>query len=344
MKMRDGMTDSPMRIAVGFDTSAYTTSAAAVDQGGNVLVDVRRGLQVKAGERGLRQSQALFQHIGNLPVIVDELFGRLREDQPGTQIVATAVSTRPRSVEGSYMPVFLAGMNTARAVAAALGVSCFEFSHQEGHIAAASGSAEGLVNGLAFHLSGGTGEILETEGCRSEGIVGGTRDLSFGQLIDRTGVACGLGFPAGAQLDRIAVENRERTAWHMSGRNRRVFEKPRLGEIRVKGSYANLSGIETSCQKAVSEGVPVEELAPELFFRIADAIRQMILSAAEETGRRQICLVGGVAASRFLRKELTEMPVGKNVRILFGEPALSPDNAVGIARLGMRKFLGNRDD
>ncbi len=149
-----------------------------------------------------------------------------------------------------------------------------------------------------------------------------------------------MGFPCGAEMDRIALENRDRTKWRWSGRGKRVFEKPYLGSIRVKDSFANLSGIETACQKAAAE-FPPEEVIPELFFRISDAVVQMLLKAQEQTGLNEAVLVGGVSASRFLREELQRAMKDQNLRILFGDPVLSSDNAVGIARLGMRQYLSD---
>ncbi|MBR2778811.1 MAG: O-sialoglycoprotein endopeptidase [Firmicutes bacterium] len=326
-------------VFLGVDTSAYTTSAAVVDKEGRVLADVRRLLDVKKGERGLRQSQALFQHINNLPEVIKETFEAVRrEGTENRRIAAVAASTRPRPEEGSYMPVFLGGASMASGIASSLNAAFYEFSHQEGHIAAAAGALDGDETRLAFHLSGGTGEILVIRGCRAEKIAGGTLDLSFGQLLDRTGVALGMSFPCGAEMDQIAMAHRDRIAWRISGRGHRVFENPVLGDIRVRDTYANLSGIETSCQKAAASAEP-EVIIPELFFRVSDAIAEMLRAAADRTGLREVILVGGVAASRFLREELQQAAARRNLHIRFGEPALSPDNAVGIARLGMQRYF-----
>ena len=58
---------------LGIDTSNYTTSAALADGDGNIIVNLKRLLPVKEGERGLRQSDALFAHTKNLPLIMGEL-------------------------------------------------------------------------------------------------------------------------------------------------------------------------------------------------------------------------------------------------------------------------------
>ena len=145
---------------IGIDTSNYTTSVAAFDGRGGI--DYARLLPVKQGELGLRQSDAVFAHIKSLP----ELSGRLFSDLSGA-IAAVGVSTRPRAVEGSYMPCFMVGYSHAKMLSDALGVPLVEVSHQQGHVAASLWSAGRLDlmerPHLAWHLSGGTTELLLVE-------------------------------------------------------------------------------------------------------------------------------------------------------------------------------------
>ena len=140
--------------ALGIDTSNYTTSAAVFDGSGGY--NAGRLLEVRPGELGLRQSDALFQHIKHLP----GRFAELQAEGWLTGLSAVGASTRPRAVEGSYMPCFLAGEGQGRTLADALGVPFYAVSHQQGHIAAAAWSAGRLElldrPMLAWHLSGGT--------------------------------------------------------------------------------------------------------------------------------------------------------------------------------------------
>ena len=177
--------------ALGIDTSNYTTSAAVFDGSGGY--NAGRLLEVRPGELGLRQSDALFQHIKHLP----GRFAELQAEGWLTGLSAVGASTRPRAVEGSYMPCFLAGASQGQSLAHVLGVPFYAFSHQQGHLAAAAWSAGrmDLLDRpfLAWHLSGGTTELLRAEpegdgvAVRAE-ILGGTTDISAGQLIDRPGL------------------------------------------------------------------------------------------------------------------------------------------------------------
>lgn len=90
-------------------------------------------LRVASGERGLRQSDGVFQHVRNL----GEIMPALMADADRAKIKAVAVSTRPRPEQDSYMPVFLAGKTAAITLANALDVRLIELSHQQGHVRAA---------------------------------------------------------------------------------------------------------------------------------------------------------------------------------------------------------------
>ena len=297
---------------LGLDTSNYTTSVALFD--GETGVNLGRLLEVRPGELGLRQSDALFQHVKHLPQLLEQLeIGDIR---------AVGASTRPRAVEGSYMPCFLAGESQGRGIAAALGVPFYAHSHQQGHLAAATWSAGrmDLLNApfLAWHLSGGTTELLLV---RPEGtsvtaeIIGGTSDLSAGQLIDRTGVLLGLPFPAGKALDGLYTQAD-------------TCYEPR---VKLKDLTFSLSGMENQVKALAEEGEKPANIAR---FAI-DAVSNVVWRATQEAQQRYLGLPvlcsGGVASNSQLRAGLTKL-----CGAIFAEPRYSTDNAMGTAVLTWR--------
>jgi N6-L-threonylcarbamoyladenine synthase len=246
---------------LGIDTSNYKTSAALVSAEGRVLCDRRRFLDVPEKERGLRQQNALFQHVLHLPELLEDLFSE--SGVTSGDILAVSVSTRPRPVEGSYMPVFLAGEGTARSLAAALHVPLIRTSHQEGHIRAAAQSSgmEIPERMISFHFSGGTTEAVlldQTKRKRQEAgwyqKVGGTEDLAAGQVLDRIGVQLGFPFPCGQYLDQLALE--------MDGCRIPDHELFRLSSIRCKDGFVHFSGLETDCSRRINRilGMDDQEL------------------------------------------------------------------------------------
>ena len=316
------------RAVIGLDTSCYTTSCAAVTAEGEIIASCRKLLPVAAGERGLRQSEAVFAHVRQLPGLMEELAAHTR----GTEIAAVCASRTPRDAEDSYMPVFQVGDAQARSLAAVLGVPCFASTHQRGHIYAArvgSGIAPGDL--LAVHLSGGTTEVLSLRG-EDLTLLGGTADLHAGQLVDRAGVAMGLPFPAGPYLEELARKGRSAAKLPVS------MEKDSLA--------AHLSGAETQVQRWIKAGeTSREDIAREIYDFLARPVARLVLGAAEKTGIGQALIAGGVASSALFRELLTSR-VGKqdpSLRVCFGRPEYSGDNAVGAALIGAEKWRRQHD-
>ena len=308
-----------MHAYVGVDTSCYTTSVASVDEYG-IVSDLRTVLSVKQGERGLRQSDGLFQHVRNLETLMPELMKQLG----GAELRGVCVSARPRPNEDSYMPVFLAGKMCAASVAAARKVPLLTASHQEGHVRAALHGNEALMGRpfLGMHISGGTTEVFLVDEAFGISLLSGTEDLHAGQFVDRTGVAMGLRFPCGKQLEALAGS----------------FD-PAAGFVKlpaiVREGVCSFSGVETRMQALLKAGADHAELAYAAYDCMARTFVKMLCHAMEQTGVTRALLAGGVASSPLLRTLLQERmhKLDANAALYFGESALSSDNAVGAALL-----------
>ncbi len=298
---------------LGLDTSNYTTSTALFD--GADGYQLGRLLDVEAGSLGLRQSDALFQHVKRLP----ELFDRLRREGRLEDIAAVGASVKPRWVEGSYMPCFLAGETAGRILADTLGVPFFPCAHQQGHIAAVAwgaGRLEMLDKPLlAWHLSGGTTELLYVEPDGTGVLpqkIGGTSDISAGQLIDRTGVALGLDFPAGRALDTLS----------RTGRPDRGFA------VKISNFTFSFSGMENKAKDMVAAGEPAADVARFIVATVARTIRRVTDQALEQYPGLPVLCSGGVASNSILREVMSDA--------VFAPPVCSADNALGVAVLTHR--------
>lgn len=299
---------------LGIDTSNYTTSIAVVSENG-IELDSRKILNVKMGERGLRQSEALFQHVMNLPTLF--------EDLSCSNLDAVCVSIAPRPVEGSYMPVFRAGESFGRVISVTNSIPLFFTTHQEGHIEAAIRTANlNLKRFIALHISGGTSEVLMVDRLIDYTIkkIGGTRDISIGQFLDRIGVALGFDFPAGKYLDQLAMG---------------VRNSPLRIPSKVDGFDFNFSGQETLALKYIAEAKSKEEIAHAAMVCVAKTLEKLINNLIIEY-KLPILLLGGVASSEFLRRRLEKI-FGKN--IYFSNKRFASDNAVGVAYIGLNKIL-----
>ena len=300
---------------IGIDTSNYTTSIAYFD--GESGVNCSKLLPVKQGELGLRQSDAVFAHIKSLP----ELSGRLFSHAKAEEISAIAVSTRPRAVEGSYMPCFMVGFSHAKMLSELLKVPLYEVSHQQGHVAASLWSAGHLelmdAPHLAWHLSGGTTELLlvEPDGknvkCTK---IGGTTDISAGQLIDRTGQLLELPFPSGKHIDALSKEASMKENF----------------KVKCNHMEFSLSGVQNKVQQFhAAHGIPAETAAYALRC-VAKAVYLASEQALKAYPGLRIVFSGGVASNSMLREVIAPL------KPIFSEPQYSTDNAMGVAVLAHR--------
>lgn len=298
---------------LGIDTSNYRTSVALCDGEGNTVASVRRLLKVSEGERGLRQSDALFLHTVALPEIMREI--------GSYPIEAVGYSAYPRDAEGSYMPCFLAGKAVAESIAAINGIPVFHFSHQAGHVRAAAYSCGGVKESpdkfIAFHVSGGTTEILLYENGRIT-LLGGSEDLHAGQLIDRVGVAMGLPFPCGEEMERLSEG------------------VPTVKGIKVcvKGLNCNLSGIENQAIDRLKKGESHESVSAFTLDAVLKTLDRLTENLRALYPGLPILYAGGVMSCKRLQNALA-----KRKSCYFATPELSGDNAVGIALLTMEQAV-----
>lgn len=314
------MTDR--KIILGIDTSNYTTSVALIYDNGELIANVKRPLYVNEGERGLRQSDAVFSHTKNIPSVMQEI----KEALCGRVPSAIGVSTRPRNVDGSYMPCFLSGVAVAESISAILEIPLYRFSHQCGHVMAAlySSNSESLIDSrfAAFHVSGGTTELLLVNGGKTgfnAQLVGGSKDLNAGQVIDRVGVYLGMPFPAGPHLEKSALA--------FSGK---IPSK----KVSVTGTYANLSGLENMAQKLYEEKGDVALTSAFVFEYIGNSLVGICDNFIQNHGSMPIVFAGGVMCNSIIKSKLAS-----HYDARFAEPLLSADNAVGIAELTRLNYI-----
>ena len=301
---------------LGIDTSNYTTSVALCTEDGEIIENFKILLGVADGERGLRQSDAVFSHIKNFPQLAEWV----RKAAADREVIAIGYSATPRPADGSYMPCFLVGKAVAEMLAAVLNVPAHPFSHQEGHIMAAVYSSGNYTlleqDFFAFHVSGGTTEIIrvspQTAGFSCE-LVGGTLDLNAGQAIDRIGVKLGLHFPCGKELEKLAASN---------------IKKVPKPKISVQGTKCNLSGLENMADKLYASTSEKELVAAFTLDFIAETLFALSENLRMGAPSMPILYAGGVMSNQRIKKRLSALD-----HTNFSEPQFSADNAAGIALL-----------
>ena len=303
-----------MSLFLGIDTSNYTTSVALYENG-RIVKNCKLPVFVRSGEKGVRQSDAVFSHTKNLPEVI-AMLGKITP-------TAIGVSVRPRDVEGSYMPCFLSGYAVAASLASLYGLPLYTFSHQAGHVRAAlySAGCDHLVNErlVAFHVSGGTTEMLLYD--KGEILcVGGTLDLNAGQLIDRIGVMMEMPFPCGKEMENTA----DFDAMKAEGL---------ISKATVNGLYCNLSGLENKASAYLKNGATKAAVSAFVLASVEKTLSKLTENAIDTYGKLPILFSGGVSSNRYLKKVLS-----KKFGAFFAEPEYSADNAAGIAILCKERY------
>lgn len=301
-----------MSYFLGIDTSNYTTSCASFNSETNSFINSRQLLEVAKGSVGLRQSEVLFKHTKALPEIISNACQNIGE------LSAIGVSDRPRPLNNSYMPCFLAGVSAASAIASANKIKLYKFSHQAGHIAAALFSANKLDlighRFISFHVSGGTTEAVLTEYDKDQffktSIVAKSLDLKMGQAVDRIGNMLGLDFPAGKELDRLSING----------------SLPIKVNVSMKGADCSISGLENKAKELLNRGTPKEDIAFFTVNYLAEVIDKMTAELIKTYGNIPLVFAGGVMSNSYIRKIITE-----KYGAYFASSELSSDNAVGTA-------------
>ncbi|MDE6708787.1 MAG: peptidase M22 [Oscillospiraceae bacterium] len=305
-----------MALYLGLDTSNYTTSAAIYDTSQKKILQAKKLLPVKSGQKGLRQSDAVFHHVMQLPEVLEKL--NISEKK----ISGIGVSVRPRNMEKSYMPCFLCGEHTAKILGHVLNIPVYETSHQVGHILAGLYSAKKLAwrnqKFFAFHVSGGTTDCVLCEPDNKNILhvktISSSLDLKAGQLIDRVGIMLGLNFPCGKELEQLAMQSKAKFKY----------------QPVMKGLSCCMSGLENQCAKLYQDNMPARDIAMFCLTAISEILKKMTSLILLQEQNLPVLYVGGVMSNQYIQKQISEYFYSKT-ETAFAEPAFSCDNAVGTA-------------
>ena len=243
-------------------------------------------------------------------------------------VVGICVSNKPRPIDNSYMPVFSVGCNFGKLLSSVNDCSFYETSHQENHIEASlfNNNLDNKERFIAVHISGGTTEILliNKNKCGYDiEIVGGSLDVSFGQLIDRLGVKLNYNFPCGKFIDENALKCNQK------------MEKGL--KTSVKEGYMNLSGIENQINKIIND-YDSEYMSKILLDTLIRSMYKSLIFICEKYKINEVIFGGGVSASKYINKELSEKLKKEKIKAYFTEAQYATDNALGCAIIGLNKM------
>jgi N6-L-threonylcarbamoyladenine synthase len=305
---------------LGIETSCDDTCAAVVTAGGEILSSVISS-QARFHERygGVVPEVASRHHLELVNAVVDDAL-----DTAGTRLdrlTAVAVTSRP-----GLIGALLIGLSTAKALAAAGRLPFIAVDHLHGHVAANYLQPDPIDPPfLCLIASGGHSLLARVDRHDSYDVLGQTRDDAAGEALDKAARLIGLGFPGGAEIDRLA----------RSG-DPEAFPFP-VGMRRSDTLDFSFSGLKTAFVYAVRELGPqrAEERKADLAASFQRAIVDTLLSRLEKAldsgPERRLAVGGGVAANSELRERLEVLCADRGIELKIPPPALCTDNAAMIA-------------
>lgn len=298
---------------LGIETSCDETSVAVLRDEREILSNIvysQAHLHEKYG--GVVPEVASRNHIKKLPFVVKEAL-----DQAG--ISFSDISLVGATYGPGLIGPLLVGLSYAKAVAYALKKPFVGVNHLEGHI-----FAHYLENPnapppfLALVVSGGHTLLAEVRAYGQYEVLGETRDDAAGEAFDKVGKLLGLGYPAGAALDRLARQGNPKAI---------AFPRPMLDSDSWEFSFA---GLKTAIVYYLRDHPEANraDLAASFQEAVVDVLVEKTLRAARQLHIKRIVVVGGVAANSRLRERLLAQ---KNFDVFFPKMELCTDNAAMIA-------------
>lgn len=312
---------------LGIETSCDETAAAVVEDGSKILSNVVASqVDIHSRYGGIVPEVASRQHlITALPVVESAM----TEAEAAWQDIAAIAVTIGPGLAGSL----LVGVNLAKAIALAHGLSLIGINHLEGHIYANwLSDARSIFPCLCLIVSGGHSDLVLMAGHGKFEKLGRTRDDAAGEAFDKAARILNLGYPGGPAIEKAAEGNVA------------SFSLPRAW---LKGSDDfSFSGLKTALLHLVrdndfSDPSLAAEAAASFQQAVVDVLATKAIKAAERLGVKQILLSGGVAANKALRDHFAH---NSPVPVLIPPPSLCTDNAAMIAACGYYHFQSGKID
>ena len=300
---------------LGIETSCDDTSMGVVENGRLISMARTSSEEFHIRYGGVVPEIAARKHLELFPFVLKEVLeeGKLKLKD----IEGISVTFGPGLV-GSL----LVGTELAKTISFFLEVPFIGVNHLEGHIYSIFFEYNIDFPFLTLLISGGHTEIIMVQDHLKYKIIGTTLDDACGEIIDKIGRKLGFSYPAGKELDKLALRGNP---------NKYNFTLPRFKDIKRKFSFS-FSGMKTQALNIInSKDFVIEDLVSSLFRGISEELLDRVRLVSKETGITNISVVGGVSASEFLRERFKKE---RGLNFYFPSPKFSTDNGAMIALVG----------
>lgn len=317
-----------MTVCLGIETSCDETAASVVQDGRTILSNVIAS-QVEWHEAygGVVPEIASRRHIESIMPVIDRALTEAEVDPSSLTCIA---ATMGPGLVGSL----LVGLMTAKALALGWRLPLIGVNHIEGHVAANFLAHPELTPpAVCLTVSGGHTELLYVEAFGVYRRLGRTLDDAAGECLDKVGRLLGLPYPAGPEIDRLALIGDPTSV---------PLPRGLEGEGTLDFSFSGLKTAalnELNRMKQRGETVDVADFAASLMEAVAGVLVDRTIIAAQRAGVSRVMLSGGVAASRYLRRKMESACQAAGMEFYYPPLSLCTDNAAMIAAAGTYRYV-----
>lgn len=306
---------------LAIETSCDETAAAVLSGFGDVLAhEIFSQADIHSAYGGVVPEVASRNHLASLPHVVGAALARVSLGD----LDAMAATTGP-----GLASALLVGASAAKGLAVGARIPFIAVNHIEGHLLSPFFGEAEIPAHIALVVSGGHTLLFDVEGFGRYRLLGRTRDDAAGEAFDKVAKLLGLGYPGGAEIDRLA----------RSGDPAR-FHFPRGMPDAEDFSF---SGLKTSVRTFLESGAFSEADLPDICASFQLAVVEVLVSkalrAAAAHGRSTVSVSGGVSTNTCLRETFERAAAPRGIALRFAPEGLRTDNALMIAYAAMHHLV-----
>jgi len=328
MTNKSNHTDHQMKdiLILGIESSCDETSAS-ICKNGKILSNIIASQEIHTKYGGVVPELASRVHMENIVPVVD---AAIQEAGIHLRDIDAIAFTQAPGLIGAL----LVGSGFAKSLALSLDVPLIEVHHMQAHVLSnLIGEEQPEFPFLCLTVSGGHTQIVLCESPLSMKILGETMDDAAGEAFDKSAKLLGLSYPGGPLIDKYAQEG-DPLRFH--------FPEP-----QIEGLDFSFSGVKTSIlyflQKQTKHDPDfiqnnINDICASIQHTIIGILTHKLKKASLETGIKTICIAGGVAANKGLRKGIQEMATKYKWKVHIPKMEHCTDNAAMIAMTGYYKF------
>lgn len=326
------------KLILAIETSCDETAAALIDETGTIVADVVAS-QIDFHSRfgGVVPEIASRKHIEAIGGVAQECLEQARirtgkADLAWYDLAAVSVTYAP-----GLVGALVVGLAFAKGLAWAADKPLIGVNHLEGHLYANKLACPDIQPPMVVSLvSGGHTMLVHVKDWGNYETMGTTLDDAVGEAFDKVAKAMGLGYPGGPLISKLAEKG-----------NPKAIQFPRAlmhsGDLQF-----SLSGLKTSVmtylqkEKQAGREVNQEDVAASFQAAVIDVQVAKAKTALQETGAKEFCLGGGVAANPELRHAYEEMCDEMDVRLTMPPLSACTDNAAMIALVALDRYKASK--